>query len=211
MTGRTDWYSSPDWNRDVEKVFEAKLRRARNKGEYLRVKGVTLIQQRDRQRRDVGRRLLGRLADEYPDTPTISWAYEALGDADTREGRYTEAESQYTNAIAAYERIPGVQGNAQVKLANLIATTKQRSRYPEAETLLDQYRPFWKIEHFWVHLARARMAADRGDAATAGAEARLALTAEADPNPQAPRHPTMGHVQTDEHTLAELRRLAHTT
>jgi hypothetical protein len=211
MAGRTDWVSSPDWSPEIEAEFEAKLRRARNKGEYLRVKGVTLIQQEDQQRREAGRILLRRLVAEYPDTLTIAWAYESLGDADALDGLDGDAENRYREAIDAYRRTPGVQGNAEIKLAGLIARTKQRSKYNEAETILDRSRPVWKIEHFWVHLARARIAADLGDAAVAGTQARLALTAEADPKPQAPRHPALGHVRTDAETLTELRRLARST
>jgi len=208
MTSRTDWYSSPDWDPATEDAFDAKLKRARNKGEYLRVKGATLIRQKDQRVRDAGRRLLRRLVDEYPDTLTVSWAYEFLGEADEVEGLYREAEVRYREARAAYGRIPGVRGYAEVKLANLIARTRQRPKYAEAEAILDAYRPLWKIEHFWVHLARARIAADRGDAVTAAAQARLALAAEADTTRQAPRHPDVGHVRTDESTLDELRALA---
>jgi hypothetical protein len=138
----------------------------------------------------------------------VSWAYEYLGD--TEEDDH-EAESRYRDAITCYQRIPGVRGNAEVKLAILIARTKQRSKYPEAEALLDSYRPLMKIHHFWVHLARARIAADLGEVAEAGTHARLALAEYADEKPQFRRHPEVGHVRTDDATLAELRSLARNT
>lgn len=208
MASRTDWSSSAGWDRETEEIFEAKLRRARNKGEYLRVKGVTLIKQDDKARRNAGRRLLTRMVDEFPDTLTVSWAYEFLGEADEADGLDDAAEGWYREAIAAYQRIPGVRGYAEVKLAGVIARTRQRPKYAEAEALLDAYRPLWKIEHFWLHLARARIAADLGDRAVAADQARLALAAEAEEAPQAPRHPDVGHVRTDKKTLRELRELA---
>jgi tetratricopeptide (TPR) repeat protein len=208
MPSSTDWYSSADWGPEAEKEFEAKLRRARNKGEYLRVKGVTLIQQQDKARRQAGRSLLLRLVRDFPDTPTVSWAWEHLAEAEEADGRYEEAEQNYREALAAYPRRPGIRGHAAVKLAGLIAATRQPDKYAEASALLDAHGAVWKIEQFWAHLARARMAADRGDGAEASSHARAALALHADAVPRAPRHPEVGHVRTDAETLRELEALA---
>lgn len=202
------WFDSPAWDRPAQVEFEEKLRRAQKKGEYLRTKGIALVQAGDRRRREAGRHLLLRLVDDYPDTLTISWAHEILGDAYAEDEMFREAERQYREAIAAYERVPGVGGHAEVRLAELISRTRQREKYTEAEALLDSYNALFKIDHFRVFTIRARLAAERGDRENAASYAQAALELERDAEPQLPRHPDVGHVKSDKKTLRELRRLA---
>src|SRR5438067_300243 len=132
MAGRSDWYSSADWSPEAEEEFEARLRHARKKGEYLRVKGAVLIRAKDESLREAGRQLLRRLVNDFPETVTVSWAHEFLGESYEKDGLYDEAEREYREALSAYERIPGVRGYAEVRLANLIASTRQREKYAEA-------------------------------------------------------------------------------
>jgi tetratricopeptide (TPR) repeat protein len=172
---------------------------------------VALIHQQDETRRQAGRSLLLRLVRDFPDTPSVSWAWEFLAEADEADGHYDEAEHSYRHALAEYARMPAVPGHAQVRLAGLIAATRQRDKYAEVNALLDAYEPVWKIEHFWAHLARARIAADRGDVDEATSHARAALALHADAaTPQAPRYPEVGHVRADAKTLRELEALART-
>src|SRR5205809_3094633 len=137
MPCSTDWYSSADWGPEAEAEFEANLRPAHNKGEYLRLKGVTLIHQQDQTRRQAGRSLLLRLVRDFPDTPSASWAWAFLAEADEADGHYDEAVQSYRRALAEYARMPGVPGHAQVRLAGLIAAARQRDKYAEANALLD--------------------------------------------------------------------------
>jgi hypothetical protein len=208
MAGRSDWYSSADWDPEAEAEFEAKLRRARNKAEYLRAKGAVLIRQKDERLREAGRGLLLRLVNDFPDALTVAWAHELLGDAYEEDASYDQAERQYRDALSANERISGVPGHAPLKLANLIAATHQRDKYEEVEALLDAYKPVWKLGHFWVELARARLAADLGDRSRAAAHARAALALEADEEPPVHRHPGVGLLRTDSETVAELEALS---
>ena len=203
-----DWFDSPDWSPTAQAQFEEKLRRTRDKGEYLRTKGAALISAGDKKRRKAGRELLLRLVRDYPDTLTVSWAHEFLGDAYAQDGMYEDAERHYREALGAYRRTPGVQGRAQVGLADLISVTRQREKYAEADVLLDAFDPLFKSDHFRVFTVRARLAAERGDHEEAASCAQAALRLEADREPQLPRHPDVGHVKTDGATLRELRKLA---
>lgn len=202
------WFDSPAWSPQVQAEFEAKLQRARKKAQYLRSKGAALVEAGDRMRREAGRELLLRLVREYPDELTISWAHEFLGDAFAVDGMHEEAEKHYREALAAYERTSGVRGHAHVRLAELISATHQTEKYEEAEKLLDAYDPLFKIDYFRAFTVRARLAAERGDFESAAGFASAALELKADRKPQLPRHPDVGHVKTDERTLAELRKLA---
>jgi hypothetical protein len=203
-----NWFDSPDWSADAQAEFEEKLGRARKKGEYLRAKGAALVRAGDPGRRLAGRALLLRLVRDYPDTLTIAWAHEFLGDAYSEDEMYEEAEAHYREALAAYDRTPGVGGHARVRLADLISVTRQREKYAEAEALLDAYDPLFKIDHFRVFTVRARLASEAGDPEEAASYASAALQLAADKNPQLPRHPDVGHVKTNEETMRELERLA---
>jgi tetratricopeptide (TPR) repeat protein len=131
-----------------------------------------------------------------------------LGDACVEDEVDEDAERHYREAVAAYERIPNVRGHAAVRLAELIARTRQREKYDEAEALLQSYEPFFKIDHFRVCAARARIAADRGRKDEAASYARAALDLESDAELHFPRHPDVGHVKADVRTLEQLRALA---
>jgi tetratricopeptide (TPR) repeat protein len=196
-----NWFDSPDWSPAAQAAFEEKLRRARNKGEYLRTKGAALVEAGDRERRQAGRELLLRLVHDYPETLTLAWAHEFIADAYAEDGNDAEAERHYREALATQERRPGVRGYAGVKLADLITRTRHREKYKEADALVDAFDPLFKIDHFRVFTVRARLAAERGDAEEAGSYARVALDLETDKRSQLPRHPDVGHVRTDEATL----------
>jgi hypothetical protein len=88
--GGEAWFDSPDWSPAARAEFEERLRRARNKGEYLRAKGAALVAAGDAERRAAGRELLLRVVRDYP--LTASWAHEFLGQAYAEAGIYDEAE-----------------------------------------------------------------------------------------------------------------------
>lgn len=204
----TDWFNSPDWSPAAQAHFEEKLGRARDKGEYLRTKGAALVKAGDRKRRDAGRELLLRLVRDYPDTLTVSWAHEFLGDAYAEDEMYADAERHYREALAAYRRNPGVRGRAEVGLAELISITRQGEKYEEADALLDGFDPFFKVDYFRIHTVSARLAEERGDHEGAAKHAEAALRLAMDDEPQLPRHPDVGNVSAPRSTLRELRKLA---
>jgi tetratricopeptide (TPR) repeat protein len=199
---------SPAWDPEDQLAFFKNLERAREKGEYLRAKGAALLHAGDDERRDAARKLLEQAVREHPETLTIAWIHELLGDAYAIDAVYDKAEAQYREALRGYERFPAVRGRAEIKLALLITATHQTAKYREAESLVDAWDPVFKDDRFNALTVLARAASERGERREAAEYAQAALSLESDEEPDIPRHPDVGHVKTDETTLQELRKLA---
>ena len=212
MAQSKDWFNSPDWTPAARDLFEKKLARARNKGEYLRTKGVALLQAGDTERRSAGRELLERALHNHADSlMTAAWAHESLGYAYAVDGMHEQAEECYRAALDQYARQPSIRGRAHLRLAELIIATKQDRKYKEAGHLLDSFQPLLKSEVFDDLTARARLSAACGAIDEAAEYAQAALKVEAEKEPQLTRHPDVGLIEPDEDRLRELSHLASRT
>jgi tetratricopeptide (TPR) repeat protein len=91
--GREDWYRSETWNADIEAAFYAKLRRARQKSQYLRIQACHLASTAP----TVALRLLDEyfaLGDSFDDAQANvdrATAYLVLGDVDAAVAAYEAA------------------------------------------------------------------------------------------------------------------------
>jgi hypothetical protein len=123
-----------------------------------------------------------------------------------------KAERGYRRVLA-HPDVDGLgSGMVEVKLAEVLL---DRGRPEDAadvlqaasdnETTMDAVTGMY-ANFFRFHLARARVASRLGDSETAVDAARSALSVVGVPDRYS-RHPGVGAVQTDEHTLSELRSL----
>jgi hypothetical protein len=207
-----DWFRADAWDDAAQQLFEAKLARARtSRSQYLRIKGLVLLETRDPARIEAGRVLSQRVIEEHPDDLLqTSGAHYALGDSFARESRFTEAQ-EHLRACLAIEASWNVKHNTELRLAEVLIDAGSPAGLVEAWELLDvaagQRSPFqviaWRIE-----VARARVRDRQSDRAGAAGHARAALDLLARNESRFPRHPGVGVIEPDRDTLRELRALA---
>jgi hypothetical protein len=103
-----DWFRSANWTPEIAEAFEAKLARARhsNRAQYLYIQGATLTAANDEQTREVGRSLLQRSVDDYPDNFHAKAASEQLGESLASEGRFLKRWRWQPKRHPRYPAIP---------------------------------------------------------------------------------------------------------
>ncbi len=198
---RDDWFRNSDWNSAIEAAFFAKLARARDKGQPLRIQACILAESHPR--------VALRLLDQFF---TLGDRFDA-GQAHVDRARALLALSDAEGAIEAYEaalsaqaRRPNVETTASLDLPLLIATRKDRMRYARALEVLETtgaLRLSFPADYFCWHAASALIAADLGRSDEARKHAQSALDAAAREHSGFRNHPRVGLV-ADAHQ--ELRR-----
>ena len=159
MTSK-DWFRNSDWNEEIEAAFVAKLRRARDKSQYLRIQACTLTSTHPM----VALKLLNQyfslgdhldLAQAYVDQAT---AYLAIGDVE-------QAIESYEAALTREHEFPNLQTHARLDLPFLIASRQIETLYDRALELLkmseatltfpvDSFR--WHASHALIYGAQGR-------------------------------------------------------
>lgn len=170
----TDWFRNTTWNVDVEKMFDEKLRRARRKGQYLRIQASTLA----RSHPEVALRLLDRYF-RLPDDFDYAQAYVDRAEALLALDRVDEAVESYEAALVREQAFPNLQTQAYLDLPYLIATCGIRNLYGRAVDLLqtNEARLVFPVDRFRWYASRALIAASEGDRQSAKTNANRALEA----------------------------------
>ena len=187
----TDWFRNTTWNEDIGRAFDEKLRRARRKGQYLRIQASTLA----RSHPEVALKLLDqyfRLPDEFDDAQ----AHVDRATALLALGRTNEAIASYEAALAREAAFPNLQTQAYLDLPYLIATRGIREQYDRALQLLRDHevRLMFPVDRFRWHAASALIAMDENDRLPAKAHAERALEATACEHSGFRYHPSVGLV-----------------
>jgi tetratricopeptide (TPR) repeat protein len=188
---RDSWYRNTDWNGDIEAAFFAKLARARDKAQHLRIQAGTLAKTHP----ETALRLLERyfaLGDHFDHAQAHvdrAMAFVALGDTE-------HAIESYEAALAVEERRPSLLTQAYLELPILIAVRQDKARYERALAVLERGRSRLRFpaDRFCWHAAKALIEATRGRSAEAREHARLALEAAAAEHSGFHHHPTVGLV-----------------
>lgn len=199
-----DWFRSDGWSAAEQEHFEAKLQRARDRAEYLRIKGLTLLETGDPLREAAGEALLERLIRDYAaDEHSVAGAQAHLAHWHARHGRIDAAAARYESTLAA-EAGKNFSHGAELDLASLIAEHRRASEYDHAERLLDAEiddpagaRLLFRDAQYQYSVARSRIASSRGQADRAAAFAMGALWLVAANGPAAARHPDVGLIDDD--------------
>jgi len=202
-----DWFRNTDWSDSIERAFFAKLARARNKSQYLRVQACTIAHKQP----EVALKLL----DDYFSLEDRLFDAQAHVDRATALlslGRLEEALKSYEEALAVEERRPNVLTGAYILYPFTVAVRDVKDRFERAALLLQhhQTRLTFPVERFQWHAAQALIAADQGRANDASTHARRALDEAARDHSAFRNHPGIGLVGTAYGELKErLALLSH--
>jgi len=197
---RDDWFRQTDWNAEIEAAFFEKLRRARDKKQYLRIQASTIAGRKP----EVALRLLDEyfaLGDHFDQAQAHAdraSAYLALGDSE-HAGAALEA------ALAREEQYPRLLTYAYLDLPFLIASHRIESRYKQALELLERHktRLTFPVDHFRWHTTYALILSAQGQKSSAREHARLALAAAAKDHSGFRYHPSVGLVGTKYEDIRE--------
>jgi tetratricopeptide (TPR) repeat protein len=197
---RDDWFRNSDWNAEIEAAFFAKLRRARDKKQYLRIQASTIAVRKP----VVALRLLDEyfaLGDHFDHAQAHvdrASAYLALGEVE-------HAISALEAALAREEQYPRLLTDAYLDLPFLIASRSIESRYSLALELLQRHRVrlTFPVDHFRWHTSYALILSAQGQTASAREHARLALAAAAKDHSGFRYHRSVGLVGTKYQDMRE--------
>ena len=168
-----DWYRNTTWNAEIERAFNEKLTRARDKAQYLRIQATTLVETHP----EVSLKLLDRYF-EYDDL-FHGWAHSTRAEALLSLDRIEEALASYEDALAREAEFPNVQSRARHNLPYLIATGGIQDCYNRASELLQLAASDLELplDEFLWHTTHALIAADTDDVESARSHAEQALKA----------------------------------
>jgi tetratricopeptide (TPR) repeat protein len=168
-----DWFRNEDWDEDIETAFFKKLRRARDKAQYLTIQAGTLASTHPK----VALSLLERYF-EFGDKFFRSPAHEIQAQAYLALGNIENAVRAYEAALTAEEELPTVQTQAYLDLPFLVAMNSIEESYPRSLELLAKFetRPAFPVEHFRWHASKALILSRQDKSGEAKRSACEALT-----------------------------------
>ena len=160
MAGREDWYRNTFWNPEIEAAFFEKLRRARDKSQYLRIQACILAESRP----DVALRLL----DQYFGCERQWEAAQAHNDRATAylaQGELENALLSLESALSVERARPNSLTQAYLDFSCLVAVRRLVGRYDRAMQVLDDARdrPAFPVERYRWNGARALILHEQGD------------------------------------------------
>lgn len=203
---RDDWFRNTEWNESIAEAFELKLKRARDKNQYLRIQACMLASTHPRVALDLLDRYfaLGEHFDIAQAHVDRAKAYLTLGDLNS-------AIFSYEAAIRRESEYPNLVTGASTDLPYLIAMNGVENRFDQAMEMLSgpiDRMPF-PIQRFKHHAARAMIL--RGtDREEASKEAQLAMEAASLDHSGFRYHPKLGLVSEKYATaLSKLRDLCN--
>lgn len=191
-----DWYRNRVWDADVEAGFRERLRRARDKAQYLRIQASCLA-------RSHPKAALG-LLDEYfalGEHFDIAQAHVDRAQALTALG---DIEGAFSSCEAALERermFPSSKTQAYLDFACLVVEAGVERLYARALDVLDSHRdrPVFPADRYRANGARALLLEQLGRLQEARAAAGLAMAAAGETESGFRHHRHLGLVQgTDE-------------
>ena len=191
--GREDWYRNVAWDAEIEAAFVAKLRRARDKSQYLRIQACVLA----RREPEVALRLLDQYfalgdhfdhAQAYLDRAT---AHLAVGDIEA-------AMQSFESALTREQAYPHLLTQAYLDFPCLIAAQQLTDRYAQALDVLGagEGRPVFPRDRYLWNSARALIFYDLGKVSEARTHAQSALAAASETQSGFRYHRQIGLVQT---------------
>ncbi len=171
---KDDWYRRTTWTKKDEEEFFLKLKRARNKCQYLRIQADYLVKKHP----DAALELLDQYQSMCTDETDVAAAHVTRAEALLSLDRLNEALNAYRAAIQCEEEFPNFQTGADLELSFLIATRGLAECYDEAATLLAKYPdPAFPIEEFKLHASLSLIANETGDHEAASKHSKAALRA----------------------------------
>jgi tetratricopeptide (TPR) repeat protein len=170
---RDEWFRNTRWDEAIAEVFEAKLRRARRKGQYLRIQACMLCGSDP----VVALNLLDRYFAQSDERSDDAQAHVDRACALLTLGRTIEAVESYEEALKAESRIPNMLTQAYIELPYLVALSGITERYGRALELLEKHRKrlIFPVDYFKWNATQAILAGAAGNHARAREFAGAAL------------------------------------
>ena len=202
-----DWFRNTDWNAEIEKAFFEKLRRARDKSQYIRIQASTLASSNP----EVALKLLEHyfaLGDKFD----YAQAYVDQATAYLAMGELEKAIDAYEAALTREAEFPNLQTQANMDLPFLIALHEIEKLYDRALQLLDiaESKLMFPLDHFRWHASKALIKRARGRNVDAMLSACEAVVWAEKSHSGFPFHPTVGLVGGQyEEIRAKLKGLCH--
>ncbi len=169
-----DWFRNADWNDSIAARFEAKLRRARKKQQYLRIQALALATTHP----NVALALLERYF-ALPNQFDHALAHCTRATALRAVGRLDEAVQAYEAALQREREFPNALTYAYLELPLLVASESLDHLFDRALRLLEDNkgRVLFPLDHFMWHAAYALISAAKGEVMQATLHAAAALQA----------------------------------
>jgi tetratricopeptide (TPR) repeat protein len=201
-----DWFRHSDWSPEIEAAFFAKLARARDKAQYLRIQAGTLAQSHPRVTLDLLRRYF-ELGEDFD----IAQAWCDKAAAQIALGDIAGAIESYEAGLKREETYPNLQTHAFLLLPLLIVRKNLRARYAQAQELLEKHRNrvLFPVDVFHWNGVLAIVLDESGQREDAADAANAALKAADATRSGFSRHPNVGLVRsTDFDLLKRIKKIA---
>jgi len=167
-----DWLRNKDWNHEIEAKFFEKLKRARDKSQYLKIQASYLA----RKYPLVALNLLDRFF-ALGENPDIAIAYSEQATAYDALGRFDDAVRSLQKALAREKEYPNVKSTAWSQFAMLVASKNLEPHFNKALEVLSENRQYatFPVQRFEWHTASALILAAQGNTRAAKDHAICAL------------------------------------
>jgi tetratricopeptide (TPR) repeat protein len=201
---RGDWFRNTRWNGKIAAAFAAKLKRARTKGQYLRIQASALAESHPQVTLDLLEQYFSLEEEQFDE----SLAHVIRAGALSALGKMEDAITSYEAALSHETRRPNVLSGAHLELPYFIAVHSMAGHYERAVELLNAHRDrlTFPVEHFMWHASHALIAGATGDHSAAIEHAGQALEFASLKKSGFSRHPTIGLVAAEhEEVLRRLR------
>jgi tetratricopeptide (TPR) repeat protein len=198
--GREDWYRNTTWNPEIEAAFESKLRRARDKSQYLRIQAGILASRKP----DIALQLLEKyfaIGDHFDHAQ----AHLDRAKAHLAKSDIVEALKSFESALDLEKSHPNLLTYAYLDLPYLIATRRLSDRYAQALEVLDagQDRLTFPVDRYLWHGSRALILHDQGRSPEALVHAQIALEAASETQSGFRHHQQVGLVHNTDDEFGE--------
>jgi hypothetical protein len=212
-----NWYRHTVWNEEIERDFEARLKRSRgsfNKAQYMRIQASYLLNSPDKKNQLVGVSLMERLIKNFPtEELSIIFGYEQLGDFYLKQNNYDKAEQFFRLVADHYQdkkTRSGTSAIADLKLAKTILRSNQVDKFDEVYQLVSNYPTselIFNNDKFYYAELRAQLCDTMNKKEEAKEFARIAIELSKIVKPQLKRHKTVGLAKASEKQLRTLEQI----
>lgn len=186
-----DWFRNEEWNATIEAQFFEKLRRARDKAQYLCIQSGHLAKAHPEAALELLKRYFALGEDFHMASAFLNEAAAYL-----TLGRIDEAIRSYRKALEREREFPNLKTAAWSEYALLIATESREPDYDEVLQLLEERKSelMFPVERFKWHAANALIRAAQGHRQEAKEHAIKALDAARTDDSGFRYHPKVGLV-----------------
>lgn len=195
---KDDWYRNSDWGFDIETAFRLKLKRARDKSQYLRIQASYLSKSYP----EVSLELLNEyfLLENKFDYAT---AFLTQANCYITLHKYELAIEAFRNSLKREAEFPNLKTQAYLELPYFIVMNGLEENYIVALNALEQHknRLTFAIDHFKWNSCKAILATHFGEVSKGREFAQKAITAASQTSSGLSYHPTVGLVSEKYATL----------